>query len=155
MESFNQFKYSRTSTMIGLNNIAREKWDIQPNGFPNTIRWNAGHIYVTAEEFLNKADHQYEITHPDWIALFIDGTHPSEWDDTVPSAEEIMIELKEQEGRIIRFFDGKLQNKASEQQDIHALSINTVEAALQFVTWHEGIHLGIIKSLNLAAVETE
>lgn len=148
MASLNQFQFSRTSTKIGLTNIDQSIWDEQPSGFPNTIRWNAGHIYVTAEEFLNKADNNYEITHPEWIAYFIDGTHPSEWNDDVPTASAIMTALVEQEERIIQYFNNKLQNKSSEEHQIHALSLDTVDAAVQFVTWHEGIHLGIIKSLS-------
>lgn len=150
MESFNQFNYSRTSTVIGLSNIPQDKWDIQPSGYPNTIRWNAGHIYVTAEEFLNKADKNYEIAHPEWFNLFLDGTRPEDWGNNVPDREELLEAFKGQEKRIVRFFEGKLENKASELQTFHALKIDTVEAALQFVTWHEGIHLGIIKSLSLA-----
>ncbi len=150
METFNQFKYSRTSTVIALSNIDKAKWDEQPDGYPNTVRWNAGHIYVTAEEFLNKADHDYQIVYPEWISLFIDGTHPSKWGENVPNAEEIIAALKEQEERIILHFEGKLRNTASQTQTFHALSLNTSEAALQFVTWHEGIHLGIVKSLSLA-----
>src|SRR5690625_90324 len=147
METINQFQYSRKSTIIGLTNIDENIWDEQPAGFPNTIRWNAGHIYATAEEFLNKADHNYEITYPDWFDYFIDGTRPSEWDENVPQASVILKALKEQDERIATYFKDKLPNKASERVDIHALSIDTADASVQFVTWHEGLHLGIIKAL--------
>lgn len=148
LESLNLFKYSRAATLILLSKIENNQWDVQPEGFPNTIRWNAGHVYITAEEFLNKADHNYKITPPEWMELFLDGTHPSEWNQPVPSPEEIIAALKEQEGRIYNYFKGKQQNKASEDHIIRTLTLDTVEAAIQFVTWHEGIHLGITKSIN-------
>ncbi|HLR40739.1 MAG TPA: DinB family protein [Virgibacillus sp.] len=149
MESLNLFKYSRAATLILLSKIEEHKWDVQPENFPNTIRWNAGHVYITAEDFLNKADHNYKVTPPEWVDLFLDGTRPSEWKDKdVPSVEEIIAALKEQEDRIYHHFNGKQQNKASEDHIIRTLNLNTVEAALQFVTWHEGIHLGIMKSLS-------
>lgn len=150
METFHQFQYSRKSTTIALTNIDEKDWDVQPNGYPNTIRWNAGHIYVTVEEYLNKADNNYVITHPEWFSLFIDGTRPSDWDGDIPSKDMIITALEEQEKRILSHFEGKLKNKASEVQQIHALTIDTPDAALQFLTWHEGLHLGIIKSLKLA-----
>src|SRR5690625_6088253 len=91
MESLNLFKYSRAATLILLSKIEEHKWDVQPENFPNTIRWNAGHVYITAEDFLNKADHNYKITPPEWVDLFLDGTRPSEWKDKdVPSTEEII-----------------------------------------------------------------
>ena len=144
------FKYSRTSTLIGLGNIDKRKWDEQPDGYPNTIRWNAGHVFCTAEEFLNKADDNYEVYFPEWNALFIDGTHPSQWNGKAPSADDIIAALKEQGDRIYDYFNGKLQNEATEHLTFHSLTMDTAGASLQFVTWHEGIHLGIIKSLSNA-----
>lgn len=151
MESINMFKYSRTSTLILLPKLDEKWWDIQPEGWPNTIRWNAGHVYAEAESFLHDADHNYTITHPEWLDLFLDGTRPSEWtkDDPVPTKEEIITALKEQEKRIETFFQLKLANKASKVRDINGLLLDTVDASLQFVTWHEGLHLGILKALRL------
>jgi len=143
-----QFKYSRTSTLILLNKVDEELWDIQPEGFPNTFRWNAGHIYSTAEDFLSEADDSYEVTLPEWDKLFLDGTRPSEWPETVPSKEDIMNELKKQEDRIEAFFKDKLNNKASSVRDVNGMKLSTIGAALQFVTWHEGIHIGVLNALS-------
>lgn len=145
------FKYNRTSTLILLPKLDESLWDIQPENWPNTIRWNAGHVYAETERFLNDADQEYEIIRPDWMDLFLDGTRPSEWteEDQVPSKEEIIEALKEQEKRIETFFEGKLDNKADKVRDLNGTLLDTVDAALQFVTWHEGIHLGVVKSLRL------
>src|SRR5699024_9955176 len=136
MESLNLFKYSRAVTLILLSKIDEHKWDVQPENFPNTIRLNAGNVYIIEEYFLNKADHNYKVSPPEWVDLFLDGTRPSEWkDEDVPSVEEIIAALKEQEDRIYHHLNGKQQNKASEDHIIRTLNLNTVEAALQFVTW--------------------
>lgn len=148
MESIKLFKYSRTSTLILLNGIDEKIWNIQPEGYPNNIRWNAGHVYVTAEDFLKDADKDYKVTRPDWDQLFLDGTRPSEWGDDVPSKEEIIAALEEQENRIEEYFKAKLQNAASNIRDVNGTLLDTVDASLQFVTWHEGIHLGVTKSLK-------
>lgn len=150
MESMNLFKYSRTSTLILLPKLEENLWNEQPNGWPNTIRWNAGHIYAEAEGFLHDADHSYTIIRPDWMTLFLDGSRPSEWPAEVPSKAEIIEALVEQEKRIETFFAGKYHHAADKVRDVNGLMLNTVDASLQFVTWHEGIHLGIIKSLRLA-----
>lgn len=149
MESLRLFKYSRTSTFILLNKIDKDFWDEQPNGFPNTVRWNAGHIFTTAEDFLHDADRNYQIHKPEWIDLFIDGTSPNDWQtELVPSPEEIITALKEQEVRITNYFSDKLQNEASIARDVNGMALATVDHALQFVTWHEGIHLGVMNGLN-------
>ncbi len=56
------FNYSRTSTLILLPKLEVEYWDIQPEGFPNTIRWNAGHVYAEADAFLKDAATELLIT---------------------------------------------------------------------------------------------
>lgn len=142
------FKYSRTSTLILLPKLDESLWDVQPDGFPNTIRWNAGHVYVTAEDFLNEADPNFAISKPRWMELFLDGTRPSEWTGEIPTKEEIIEGLKEQEERLVRYFENKLENEAKSIRDVNGLKLDTNDASLQFVTWHEGIHLGIIKSMR-------
>ncbi len=144
------FKYNRTSTLILLPKLEDNLWDEQPENWPNTIRWNAGHIYAEAEGFLHDADHKYEIVHPEWLDLFLDGTRPSDWGDNVPSKQEIIEALQEQEKRIEAFFPGKYDNEVSKVRDLNGTLLDTVDDSLQFVTWHEGIHLGIMKSLRLA-----
>lgn len=146
MDTINMFKYSRTSTLILLSNIDEAIWDKQPEPFSNTIRWNAGHVYAESESFLNDADHNYKVTRPDWADIFIDGTRPTEWPDRVPSKDEIIDALKDQEARVEAFFRGKNPNKVSKIRDVNGLLLETVDASIQFITWHEGIHLGITKA---------
>lgn len=148
MESITMFTYSRTSTLILLKKIDEKVWDVQPNGVPNTIRWNAGHVYSTAEDYLTDADNDYKITLPEWDSLFLDGTRPSEWPDDVPTAAEIIDALTEQKERIANHFKEKLADDASVIRDINGTPLSTVDASLQFVTWHEGIHLGVMNALS-------
>lgn len=147
------FKYNRTSTLILLPKLEEELWDIQPDNWPNTIRWNAGHIYAEAEGFMHDADNNYEITHPEWLDLFLDGTRPSEWEGDVPTKAEIIEALREQETRLETFFADKYDNPASHVRDLNGTLLDTVDASLQFITWHEGIHLGVMKSLRLVMKE--
>lgn len=148
MEAITMFTYSRTSTLILLNKIDENVWDDQPEGFPNTLRWNAGHIYSTAEDYLTDADQSYKVTLPEWDKLFLDGTRPSEWPDHVPTKAEIIEALTVQKDRIANHFKDKLANDATVIRDINGTPLNTVEASLQFVTWHEGIHLGVTNALS-------
>src|SRR5690625_4312346 len=107
------FKYNRASTLILLPKLDEDLWDVQPENWPNTIRWNAGHVYAEAEGFLHDADNNYEITRPKWMELFLDGSRPSEWEGNIPSKEEIIDALIEQETRIENFFEGKYANPSS------------------------------------------
>lgn len=142
------FEYSRAALLVALGNTKDGKWDERIDGFPNTIRWNAGHMYMTAEDYLHKADSSYQVTHPDWYDFFIDGTSPFKWEKEPPAIEDILDALEKQNKRIMDFFKGKENNKASETVEIRYLKLDTVDAAIQFINWHDGIHLGIVKSMQ-------
>lgn len=148
MLTIKQFQFYRVYTLIHLKHIDEKKWDAQPDGFSNTIRWNAGHLYVTAEGLLHRADTGYEMKKPEWAAFFAPGTRPAEWKEEPPASTDIIASLEEQSGRIASFFEGKLNNPASEPLVIQGHSMDSGEAILQFVSWHEGIHTGMIKSLD-------
>ncbi|MBW8349315.1 DinB family protein [Bacillus sp. IITD106] len=149
MASLKQFQFARTYTIRTLNQTNLDKWDDIPDGFSNSIRWNVGHIYVTAEILLHKADNEYEMKNPNWTAFFVPGSRPSEWSENPPSAEELLDALKKQSRYIDEFFVGKLGNAASEAFKIDTYKMETVDAFLQFVIWHEGLHAGIIKAMGV------
>ncbi|WP_046179777.1 DinB family protein [Domibacillus tundrae] len=148
MESIKQYIFARNAVLGTLAKAPEEKWDEMPGSSPNNIRWNAGHIFVSAEGFLHLADDAYKVANPEWGALFATGTRPSDWPAQVPSEEEITSALQEQMGRIERHFSAKLGDNASQSVKIGPLEMTTVEAVLQFVTFHEGMHTGIINSLS-------
>lgn len=150
MQSLKLFKYSRTSTLIFLKKSEESEWDTQPENWPNTLRWHAGHIYAEAERFLYDASHDYAVTRPDWMDLFLDGTRPSEWTGEIPSKAEIMEALETQADRFEEHFNGRWAEAADDVRDLHGTLLDTPDAALQFLLFHEGLHLGAMKGLQLA-----
>lgn len=148
MDLMKHFVFSRMAALRIVEHAPEEKWDKQPGECSNTIRWNAGHIYVSAEVMLNMADETYEISHPEWNALFASGTRPSEWTGETLEAAEIIEALREQSGRIEKHFAGKLEQDASKPLVIGPLEMKTAEAILQFVIFHESMHAGTINTLS-------
>src|SRR5690625_5112452 len=130
------FNYSRTSTLILLPKLEEKYWDIQPDGFPNTIRWNAGHVYAEADSFLKDADENYEVTRPEYQTFFADGTRHSECEGDVPTTYEIIETLVKQHNYIQSFFKDILNEDADTVRDINKTLFDTKDASLQFHTWH-------------------
>ena len=79
IESLNQLNLTRLYTLGRLGQTSDTEWDTQPKGYNNTIRWNAGHIFVTMEYFVNLVIDDYEMVHPEWIPFFTRGSSPAEW----------------------------------------------------------------------------
>jgi hypothetical protein len=97
---------------------------------------------------MHMADSAYEMVNQKWGALFATGTRPAEWEGDIPSAEEIIEALQEQMGRIERHFAATLDQEAAQSVKIGPLEMTTIDAILQFVTFHEGMHTGIINTLT-------
>lgn len=140
------FRFTRAATIKTLQKIDQEKWDLQPNGFSNTIRWNAGHIYVTLESLLHGSDTTYHLIEPSYSAFFKNGTRPSEWKEEAPSAENIIHHLQNQGDRIEEHFAHRLTEKINQPIQIGPLTLTTYEEIITFSLFHEGLHLGIISS---------
>ena len=154
IETMNQLKFTRIYTLGRLVKSKAEAWDAQPTGFNNTIRWNAGHIFVTMETLIQKAVEGYEPVHPEWISLFVSGSGTNDWEGNAPSTDELLAALEEQPERVVKALEGKLSNTLQEPMSIGPLhTMVTVEAVVQFAVWHEGVHAGMINALNRLASE--
>lgn len=137
-------------TIGRVKRVGEDKWDFQPAGFNNNIRWQAGHIFVIVETFLKKSVQSYEVKHPEWVALFDEGTSPKDWSDNTPTGEEILAALREQMSWVIPFVEDKLEEQMHDPIVIgnDIMTIDTIEGAIQFLSWHEGTHAGAIDALN-------
>ncbi len=137
------------STMSNLKHLDEAQWDLKPPGFNNTIRWNAGHNFVIVETFLAPEIDGYEIVHPEWVPLFEDGTSPADWDGDVPSSHAIRSALREQVDRIsVQLGDRDVKLSKPLVIGDNVLEIETLEGMIQFLSWHEGTHAGIINALG-------
>lgn len=138
-------------TIGRVKRVADSKWDFQPAGFNNNIRWHAGHIFVIVETFLQQSVKSYKPQKPEWIPMFDDGTSPQEWGENVPTGEEILAALREQMDWVIPFVEEKLNEEMDEPlvigEDI--MTISNIDGIVQFLSWHEGTHAGVIHALNL------
>ncbi|QUW20985.1 DinB family protein [Sporosarcina sp. Marseille-Q4063] len=152
IEILNQMNFTRLYTLGRLEKTIDAEWDTQPTGFSNTIRWNAGHIYVTLEYFVHLVDKEYEIVNAEWIPLFVRGSSPAIWEGDIPSNEEMVVALTEQTARLKEVLSGKIEEPLENPIDFGNHTIKTIGALILFAIWHEGLHTGIIDGLNRATV---
>ena len=151
METFNQLNFARIYTIGKIKQSNEAAWDVKPSGFNNTIRWNTGHVYATMESFTKRAIPSYEPVNSEWLPLLVPGTNPDKWEVEPPTMEELVSALEKQPERIKTVLEHNMQNQLTEPMAIGKMhQMNTVEAIVQFMVWHEGIHAGIIHALNRA-----
>ncbi|MFF2754083.1 DinB family protein [Psychrobacillus sp. NPDC058041] len=154
METLNQLNFARIYTLGKVKQSNEAAYDIKPSGFNNTIRWNIGHVFATMESLTKRAIPSYDIVHQEWAPLFVPGTNPDSWEVEPPTIEELISALEKQPERIKEALENNMQNPLKEPMAIGKIhQMDTVEAIVQFMVWHEGIHAGIIHAINRATQE--
>ncbi|OZI12662.1 hypothetical protein CEW92_05775 [Bacillaceae bacterium SAS-127] len=146
MAMWERANFIRTVTIQVLEAIDEAKWDVQPEGFANTVKWNAGHMYVSMEWFLKEADSSYESDVAKYAPFFAPGTKPADWSENPASKEEIIGLLKGQMERVQAHFANRLADEAAKEVKIGPLGLTSIDDILNFALFHEGLHLGTIQS---------
>ena len=136
-----QFGRTRAVLSKTLEGVSPEAFDIVPEGFNNNIRWQLGHILVTAELFLFKGQGKLPVSYKE---LFGPGSKPANWTGDVPSVATLMEQLNEQLARIQEVdtttFDIKLEKPF--------IGNETVGELAAMGAFHEAMHVGQIQALK-------
>ena len=150
MHSFDIVKQTRRIFSEYLENLTEEELYTIPEGFNNNVWWNIAHVAVTEQKLVYGLSGLPLNIDAEVVAKYAKGTFPSK---EKPSLEEIalikkaLIELPEQTKKDLdagKFGDFKPYVTTPK------IALNTVEEAISFNAFHEGIHMGNIAFLLLA-----
>lgn len=147
---FKQMDFVRKRTVMMIESTSEELADQMPSGFRNSIRWNAGHIFLSQDTLMYSfagEDHQVPET---YFPLFEMKTSPLDWKTDPPSLAELKEQLSTQSDRIRRDFSGRLEERIIRPFQIGDYRLETLAEVLAFANWHEGLHQGVINSLKRA-----
>ncbi|MGD8188922.1 DinB family protein [Brevibacillus ginsengisoli] len=144
-------KSMRQFLLHQLQSISEELFDVQPQGFSNTIRWNAGHIAFFHDYFLSLGLPVQSNLSEQYATLFHSGTQPSEWVITPPSKEELIEQLSAQLANMSEIDPSALDELLKSPIEMGPLQFETVGEIVNFSTAHEAMHLATISCLVKAA----
>ena len=143
-------QFGRTRAVIAktLDGVSPEALDVVPEGFNNNIRWQLGHILVTAELFLFKGQEKLPASYNE---LFGPGSKPANWTGDVPSVATLLEQLNEQLARIQEVdtttFEIKLEKPF--------IGNETVGELAAMGAFHEAMHVGQIQALKQIVATTK
>ncbi len=155
-ELLKQLQFARQSTIDYVKQLEERRLEIMPKGFNNHIKWNLGHLYVAFENIVFRLigeNAKFPINFPE---LFSPGTSPKQWTMEAPETTELITLL---EGQLERL--ASLQAKSLDEAipEVYTTSTGakflTVGDCVSFIIYHEGMHFGIIKSMNQVLQEGE
>jgi len=137
---------SRQLLLKLIENLTPDQLNKIPPGFKNNIAWNIAHLAVTQQLLCYKLSGLNCLVSEEMIADFQKGTAPN---NTVSKEEFetikeqfLQLPLKMQED-----YDKGIFKNYNEYKTSVNITLNSIEDAIMFNTYHEGIHLGIILQL--------
>ena len=143
-----QVEVVRAITLKKLESIPEDAADIKPKGFNNTIRWNVGHILIVQDQLASQFAGLPQQLPSHFASLFGNRTKPADWDVEPPSLEDLSSLLKQQTEYIKDTLGYRLQERAVKPFVRLGFEMGTIGEILAFSLHHEGIHLGVIHSIE-------
>lgn len=144
----NTGKSVRQTVLHQVQAIPEELFDIYPQAFSNTIRWNVGHIIVSLDSLFSRAFPFSSNLPEGYAGLFKRGTKPSDWSITPPAKEELVQYLSGQLNRLSEIRPSILEQPLKSPIQIGSLSFEAVGELFNFAFIHETVHSTTITCLR-------
>ncbi|MCW4469301.1 DinB family protein [Flavobacterium sp. MFBS3-15] len=145
-----QFRITRVSREIYdryFDTYSLEQLNRIPPGFSNNLIWNIGHIIVSQQLLVyGGAGEQLHVS-DELVSKYMRGTKP-EYDLSQKEADEIRALLFTPVERTEQDYYNKLFKTFTERTTQLGFTLSSVEDAISFNNYHEGIHLGIMMSIR-------
>jgi len=141
-------KNTRKSLKNTLENLSTDQLNKIPDGHNNNIIWNIGHVLVTEQLLAYKLSGLPTTVSEALIEKYKKGTKP-EKDASESEITEIKNLLESTiEKTINDYNDGVFKNFNEYTVSTTGNTLTNINDSLEFVAFHEGMHIGIIMALK-------
>lgn len=130
-----------------MDNHTLEQLNKVPEGFNNNIIWNVAHTIVTQQLLVYKLSGLPSVLSDEMIETYRKGTK-TERDVTQAEVDEIKGLLFSTVEKNKEDYNNKIFKNYNEYTVSTKSTLTNVEEAIDFNTFHEGIHLGYILALK-------
>ncbi|MFC7392981.1 DinB family protein [Scopulibacillus cellulosilyticus] len=139
-------KYVRQMVIQQVQSIPEELFDVQPDQFNNTIRWNVGHIAASNDYFVSLGLPVESNLPESYARLFKPGTKPSDWNDIPPTKEELIQILSRQLSDFSDIPSSAFDKQMDPPLELGPLKFETFGEVFNFATVHETMHFTTISN---------
>lgn len=146
-QQFEILRKSRVLQLKAIEGLTMEQLNTIPTGFKNNIVYNIAHLVVTQQLLCYKLSGLDCLVDDDLIENFKKGTTPS-YQVSAQEFEKIknlFLELPEK--LATDYSKGIFKNYAAYTTSAN-VTLNSVEDAIAFNNFHEGIHFGVLLQLK-------
>jgi hypothetical protein len=138
---------SRELVLQVIDDLSIEQLHVIPKGFKNNIVWNVAHLVVTQQLLQYKMSGANCLIPDDLISDFRKGTFPKREfnNEEFDEIKELLIALPE---TLIEDYEAGIFQDYEAYETSTGFVLDSLETAIAFNNFHEGIHLGIIRSIK-------
>ncbi|HSZ71759.1 MAG TPA: DinB family protein [Cytophagaceae bacterium] len=141
-----KIKRFRLWLLAQINGLTTEQLNKIPSGYHNNIIWNLGHMMAAQQTLCYKRAQQAITIGDKYFSPFLSSTKPDQYINTteVEVIKELFIRSIDQ---LQEDLEKKLFNeytKATRIEDVYGIEVSTIEDALSYLLYHEGIHSGYV-----------
>jgi len=137
----------RTATLREIQDLSTDQLNAIPTGFNNNIIWNAGHLVASEQRMLYSRSGNAPLVSSEFFDKYQKGTRPNGHID-----EEAIEEIKKLLIYSVEKFEKEYKNNFFTSYEPWTTSygntISSLDDAIVFLPFHEGLHLGCIKALK-------
>jgi hypothetical protein len=137
----------REKLQIWFENFTPEQLNHIPTGFSNNLIWNLGHVLVTQQALVYRLS-GLDVAVPTIITeTYKKGTRPEAVIDT-PSIQQIQQLLQHTAEQTQMDAEKGVFKEFQPYTTLLGFQLQSVEEAIQFNTYHEALHLGIMMQIR-------
>ena len=144
---FDILKKSRQLVLKELEGLTLDEIHKIPEGFKNNIAWNVAHLVVTQQLLHYKLSGLNPLCPDDLIEAHRKGTSPTKvfTEEEFEEVKELLIGLPD---TLEEDFEAGIFENYNEYPTSTGFVLSSIENAIPFNNFHEGIHYGIIRSIK-------
>lgn len=144
---FNILQKSRELTLKAIDGLSLAQIHTIPDGFKNNIAWNVAHLVVTQQLLHYKLSGLDCLAPDELLEGYTKGTSPNkkflqeEWDEV----KDLLIGLP---GTLAEDYEAGVFKEFTVYSTSTGFVLDSIETAISFCNYHEGLHLGIVLSIK-------
>ena len=147
MDGINILIQTRKLIVKAVENLPTEAYFKIPDGFDNNLAWNIGHIIFVQQFFYYGLTGNELLTPQIFPLMFRPGTSPADWEQQPDMPQLISMLASHPERLQAEYASGKLA-KFNPYVTVTGVALATIEEAIAFNNFHEGLHAGTMLSLR-------
>ena len=143
---FNILKKARELTLKKIDGLTLEQLNTIPAGFNNNIAWNVAHMVVTQQLLLYRMSGNDCLVSDELIDANKKGTKP-EAQFTKDEFDEVLELFKGLPDTLEEDYNAGIFTEYEEYTSSTGFVLDSIETAIAFNNFHEGMHFGVIMAL--------